>query len=339
MATTDCHDYEKLSDQIQRQKKYAWDLNTDIPWSLGVDPRKALLPLDSNAIVFPGINGEERLALSQLTGLFVNAAISEMESVIDKLRVCAWKRCLKNFPVNPEIEALGELFFEEELKHAHLFRKFNHLFCEKMGLDSNELATILPQTYGSKFLDRIVSNAKAGGHAFWWVVASVEEVSIAVFQEMVGHEADIDPLFYDIHRRHMEEEVRHSNYAFLILDLIHQGPKGIRDTFFSKTDLILAQITSNAWILSELQKIWRVKDLVQKSGHPFYQKICRTLSHFGKIPSRQLPSVLYCEAPYLSLFLNLRHHKMTLSKAHSSNTPHLPLPKPRPSATFANLPL
>ncbi|MBI1861465.1 MAG: diiron oxygenase [Deltaproteobacteria bacterium] len=326
MATNNCHAFDLLSNQISRQKKYAWDLERDLPWELGVDPDKFLLPLDENAIVFPGLDDELRLALSQFAGLFVNTAISEMEGVIDKLRDCAWRECLRRNPVNPELETLGELFFDEELKHSRLFKRFNLAFCDRLGIDPKYLQQILPQTFGSRFLDTIIDNAKDGGHAFWWVVASVEEVSIGVFRQMASEKAGIDPLFFEVHRRHMEEEMRHCNYAFLILDLIHKRSKNLRQHYHARTDLILAQTSSSTWLLGELQKMWRV----QKMGslHPFFTRLVRVVPHFKRISPLKLPHILYASSPYLSLFLNLRRHPLTLAKAIQTGTPHLPMPRP-----------
>ncbi len=57
-----------------------------------------------------------------------------MEDVANKIRGVAWRDVLDAYPVNPEMYALGEQFFEEEAKHAQLFRRYNDLFCEQMVL-------------------------------------------------------------------------------------------------------------------------------------------------------------------------------------------------------------
>ncbi len=46
-----------------------------------------------------------------------------------------------------------------------------------------------------------------GGHAFWWVVAVVEEVALLIYQAVYRHRKQMDPLFYQIHRKHFEEEI------------------------------------------------------------------------------------------------------------------------------------
>ncbi len=116
-------DHEALRAQIQSQKDHSWDLERDVPWEKGIDKECFLLPLDEDSIVFPGASAEQRLALSQYTGLVINATISEMEAVIHKLKDSAWRSVLKSYPVNPEMIELGELFFSEEGKHSELFSR------------------------------------------------------------------------------------------------------------------------------------------------------------------------------------------------------------------------
>lgn len=332
MATRDCHAFESLGDQIARQRRHAWDIQKDIPWQLGVKPNHFLLPLDKDSLAFPGLSDEQRLALSQLAGLFVNSAIAEMESVIDRFRDSAWRQMFRAFPVNPEMEVLGELFFDEELKHSLLFRKFNHLFCHELGIDPEALASLLPQLFGTHFLDRIARNAKSGGNAFWWIVAGVEEVSIQIYQEMAPHRAAIDPLYFEIHRRHMEEETRHCNYAFLVLDLIEHSPKSLIGQIRTRADLILAQVYSTSWMLGELQKLWKLKKM--GTLHPFFSTLASVLPHLRKVPALELAKRLFANTPYVSHFLNLRFHRGTYERALSTGMPFIPMPKPNSPRTF-----
>jgi hypothetical protein len=71
-------DHAALRAQAKRQRKYAWDLMEDIPWSRGIDTSKYFLPLDRDAIAFPGCAEEQKLALSQLLGLIVNCATAQI---------------------------------------------------------------------------------------------------------------------------------------------------------------------------------------------------------------------------------------------------------------------
>src|SRR5262249_37618643 len=135
MKATDPLDYETLEHQTRLQRRLAWDLERDIPWELGVDVGRPFLPLDDWGIAFPGASGAQRPALSQFMGLVVNATISEMEDALPKLRQAGWQRLLDEYPANPELRDLGELFFAEEAKHARAFSRYLTEFCHATGVD------------------------------------------------------------------------------------------------------------------------------------------------------------------------------------------------------------
>ena len=233
MSGNGIYNHEALGAQVARQRKYAWDLEKSIPWKIGVDSDRYLLPLDSDSIAFPGASAEQRVILSQLIGLIINSTIAEMENVINNLRASAWEKVLRSYPVSPEMWELGHLFFVEENKHALAFERYNRVFCAQTGIDPDLMKQLLPRAFGSVFLKAVIANANSGGNAFWWIVASVEEVSMVLYKQINQSRDSVDPLYYLVHRRHMEEETRHHNYAFLMLDLIQrrQGAVEVDDPF------------------------------------------------------------------------------------------------------------
>jgi len=332
MRVANPFDNEALALQVLRQKKHAWDLEKSIPWSTPIRTDQYLLPLDHDSIAFPGASAEQRLALSQLMGLIINSTIAEMENVINVMRTTAWENILKKYPVNPELWALGDLFFIEENKHALAFQRYNDKFCEAMGIQKDDLARLIPKAYGSLFLKAISLNAKAGGHAFWWIVGSVEEVSMILYRQIQLNHEGVEPLFYTVHRRHMEEEARHHNYAFLMLELIQQSSPSVRGIFHRATDLLLSQIFSTGWILSELHKVFTVKDLRKKN--PFFEVLASALPLLEKMSYLELAQRLFISAPYVSLMLNTRNHPLTIATAKDRFSLRLPLPKPVAKSTF-----
>ena len=320
---------EALSAQIESQKKHAWCLEQDIPWEKGVDLNRFLLPLDQDAIAFPGANAEQRLALSQLMGLIINATIGEMEKVIHKLREVAFENILREYPVNPEMWELGDLFFKEEAKHSAAFARYVDVFADTMGIDRDQLDRLLPKAFGSLFLKKIMENARSGGFAFWWVVASVEEVSIEIYRPLQQYRDEIDPLYHMIHLRHLEEEARHRNYAFLMLDLLTRQPPSLKLWMRKKTDLILAQGLSAAWVLSELSKVHEAKAL--RHEHPFFATIHSALPLMKKVSFPDLFRRLFVSAPFISLVLNQRYHRHTRKTAQDFGILSFPYPEPRMS--------
>src|SRR4029078_6172007 len=149
MGTVALLDDVSLAAQIELQRKHAWDLEKDIDWKVGIDGGKFLLPLDEDAIAFPGATARQRMAISQLMGLVINSTIAEMEDVIHKLKDTAWNTLLRKYPVNPEIRALGELFCEQERKHSRAFDRYIQLFCDAQGIARSDLDRLVPKAFGS----------------------------------------------------------------------------------------------------------------------------------------------------------------------------------------------
>ena len=308
MRAIDPFDYTEIAQYLKQQRKAAWDVDTCVDWSMGVDPTKQLLPLDDTSIAFPGASAEQVLALSQLMGLIVNSTISEMEDCLPRLKKFAWDDVLKDYPVGPELRELGEQFFAEEAKHAKAFKRYLGAFCEDSGIDQDELDILLPKAFGSHFQSAIISNAKSGGRAFWWVVSNVEEVSINIYQGIFRNRSDIDPLFFHLHRRHLEEESRHANYAYLMMNLIDQRRLGVRGWWHRKADFSWAQLVAMPWVLSELHKFFKVKEL--KHHHPFFEVLASCIPLYESLSFSDRVHRMFVGAPYVSWILNPNHRHM-----------------------------
>jgi hypothetical protein len=324
---------ETLARQAALQRRLGWDLEADIPWHLGVDTGKYLLPLDDCNIAFPGASAEQRLALSQYMGLVVNATISEMEDALPRLKFAGWERLLRGYPVNPEMRDLGELFFDEEAKHARAFRKYLGAFSASHGLELDDVDRLLPKAFGSFFQQAITANAVAGGHAFWWVVASVEEVSVSIYQHIFKNRKTIDPLFFQLHKRHLEEEARHANYAFLMLDLAGKQPASFKKLLHRKVDFLVAQIAGGPWVVSELAKFFEVKKLKHK--HPLFDVLASCVPLFESMSKPELVRRLFFAAPYVSWLMNpaWREDHRTLARALGAIVPPMPAPAEGPLST------
>lgn len=325
MRAIDPFDYAELARYLKLQRKAAWDLDTCVDWSMGVDSSKRLLPLDDMSIAFPGASSEQSLALSQLMGLIVNSTISEMEDCLPRLKKFGWYDVLQEYPVGPELRELGEQFFTEEAKHAAAFKKYLRVFCEDTGVDQDDLDLLLPKSFGSHFQSAIISNASSGGRAFWWVVSNVEEVSINIYHSIYRQRADIDPLYFHLHRRHLEEESRHANYAYLMMNLIDRRRLGIRGWWHRKADFSWAQLVAMPWVITELHKFFKVKDL--KHRHPFFEVLASCIPLYESMPFTDRVRRMFIAAPYVSWILNPNHRTLHQNFVARDKSWVLPFPQ------------
>ncbi len=205
MPNLDPFDFQSLAKQITSQKKMDPKLDQDIDWSQPIDRSKTFLPLTELEELFPDASMEQYIALSQWLGLVVNHTISEFEETLFELKQVAWQSVLEEFPVSSEMNELGEMFFALRAKHSRDFDQYQKIFCQTQGIDQDILESLMPKCYGTFFQSTITSNAIAGGPMLWWVLAEVEEASVDVCQNILDNWDLVDPLFCDIHRKHVKE--------------------------------------------------------------------------------------------------------------------------------------
>jgi hypothetical protein len=317
---------EALENLLKQQRRLAWDADVSINWRYGVDFTKPFVPLDKNHILFPEVSDAEKLAISQYMGLMIAATISEMELTMQRLREVSWRPYMERNAVNPELIALGENFFDEEAKHARVFQKFLDLSAAELNVSPEDLKSILPRV-NSGYVEKILrQNAKNDGLALWWIVTTVEEESILIFRMMKPHKAKLDPLYYELHHRHFEEEARHACYPFLMIELASALKTSPMTSWLRKTDFVVSEMLKLFWMFFELSKTLDISCF--KNHHPFF----RTLSGLiPKLKDRSLPGLLAAfvrETPYISTFINPLCYPHTKKAVAKSGVFHLPFPEP-----------
>jgi hypothetical protein len=322
-------DEVELARLLERQRRLAWDFEKAVPWEQGIDLERYFVPLDKDALIFPGASPEQRLAISQYLGLVIAQTFGEMETALVSAKELVWERNIKRWPVNPEFEAFGLQFFSEEEKHSRMFKRFLRSFALQTGIAPEELSGILPIVPGTVLHRALKLNTDAGGHALWWVLTLVEEVSVLIYKQLRPFKGQVDPLYFALHRRHFEEEVRHSPYSIWMLDHLYRHSRFPVGLVFRKTDLALAQALEIVWTFSSLCRVLKARSLRRK--HPFYAALasCTPLL-LRQSPVRAIQK-LFVNAPYVSLLLNPRTcsgYQSLISRLHAVP---LPTPDPKPA--------
>jgi hypothetical protein len=323
MFVPNLYNHEQLASYLKRQQEFAWDLEKDFPWDKGINLNTSFVPVQAQDFHLPFADANDLRVLSQYVGLLINSTICEMEKALDRSRKQCWENIMDRFPTNPEMEKLGEEFFIEEYKHSLAFDKYLDIFAQQTNVTREELKDVLPIFDHSKIEKLIRFNGIAGGMAMWWVVAAVEEESIAVYQSLVPHKNNTDPLFYEVHKKHFLEESRHAGYAFLMLDLYRTRASSEMANLFKKTDFLISEILQISWIMGELLKSRKIQKL--RSRHPFYEHLARLLPVITSESPWRLIARLFNKTPYISLILNPqrnRHLVKTVNEFGAWKLPH-----------------
>ena len=322
----DIYNEEKISKLLHVQKVHGINFDNDIKWNQSIDLSKSFLPLDNNAILFPEANLEQRLVISQLMGLIVAATISELEDVACQLKKPTWENILCKYPVNPEIYEMGELFYEDEEKHSRAFKRYIDLFAEQVNVEPKDLKEFLPISKKSFSRKIYKLNSLSGGMAIWWLIAAVEEESLLVFDHMRGSKDIVDPLYYDLHRCHYEEEIRHKSYAGIMLSINNEFSKTPMASIFRKLDFIIAEILNITWTFNQLFKIKNLKKF--KNHHPFFNTLSGLSDILKNRNSLEVMNTLFTTAPYIKEMLHLSEHKhikIMLDRFGAMSIPNFPL--------------
>jgi hypothetical protein len=252
----------KYQSQLAHQAANEWDLERDVPWQ-AIDSQKPLIPLDSLFSKIPGITPEERVALSQLLGLMTVKAIGEHEHVLSAIREHCERHVNPNVPNVEDLKLLMNQFFSEEAKHSAAFARYVSTFAQDAGISLSDLNQILPTFSARSWFTKIILwNGRLGGNAAWHLMQLTEHESVDLFRYLKTIDNTIDPLYYNLHRLHYEEELRHISFPPII---IRQG------NFRKSTQQLNSRFARGVhafWMLVQFMRLSHIHRL--RNRHPFF---------------------------------------------------------------------
>lgn len=319
----DIFNHHKIAQKIRVQKIKEWNLS-DINWEMGIDLSKPFLPFPQH----PNLSfasEEDSLVFSQYLGLIGANSIGSFEKAGHLLKPIMFDKILDKYPVGPEFREMGEQFFAEEVKHSKMFDRYIDTFADTLGISPEELRGVLPSADPNWEQKIYHLNSLVGGRAAWWLVVALEEVSILVYHLIRKAPMEVDPLTYEIHKLHFEEEIRHKSFAHMMLELLDQFSPAVANTFFNKVDFILMEVLHISWSFRQLAQSTRLRKL--KDAHPFFERLWEIQKKLAYSSPLKTFNFLFSEAPYISHTFHLdefRHVRKLLTEYGSYK---LPLPK------------
>ncbi len=291
----------------------AWAIE-DINWHQDIDLEKELLTLEDDEFISM-LSSRQKSALSHIMGLVIISAISAHENVIQDIKSGHWQRLKRNKQISSKVYNEGMEFFDDESKHSQMFNRYISKYLSKINLKKEEADEFLP-SYDKKsiFMRLAKFNMFLGGRAIWWLVASVENESLDLFREIHKRKRDIDPLYYEIHLKHFQEEIIHSSFAE---NLILSDDLG-KSTFLNRIDYIIADFLQITWALWQLVRLSKIQK--HESRHSFikdFVSIYSVIKQFGRI---RFLKYMFVKFPYLSMMLNSHHRKGMIKLLNKSTT-------------------
>lgn len=326
MRILDVNDPPRFESLVERMKRRAWDVDADFDWGAPIDLDRPLVPTAEVARMFPGLDPEQEVVLSQAIGLGIAGVFSDAEEFLDATRRELRPDFERLFAARPHLLALGEQFFDEERKHAETFRRYLDKWFVARGLDPGEFRRRKLSFLGSPQQAAIHRNARAGGLAFWWLVLIAEEESPLIYKVLDEAPDEIEPLYLRIHRKHFEEEARHATFAYTAMALLADEMSAARRAWHRRTDVMLCQALQ--WSFFAQAMVHQRSLLADGPDLPWTRTLRSAMARIETLPKSHLFRVLFREPTLLSPFLNYRFHANMVEMSESRRLWTLPLPRP-----------
>ena len=324
----DVGDPERIRRHTDLMRRKQWDLENDFDWRSPIDVTRPLLPPRAVDRMFPGLDPDERLALAQILGIVVIQIFSDAERFLSKTRDELWPDFERQFAGHPALLELGTQFFDEERKHAEMFRRYVDLWLVARGLDPVRFHATRPR-FSESWQHRVVlRNARRGGLAFWWLVLLAEEESPLIYEALEEDAGEIEPLYLSLHRKHFEEEARHATFAYTAMAYLADGMGASRAALHRRTDVILCQVLQWSFMAGAIAH--QRREMQSAPPSPFLDSVRRGLEKVRGLPLRHLFRVFFREPTLVSPFLNYRFHPNMVEMANTRRLWTVPLPAVSP---------
>lgn len=203
-----------LDTLMRRAEANAFDLEA-IGWARGVDFTKLFFPEHLTPLyhtaTYARLTPQEQLDYNQLYGCAINEQFVFLEDRF-LVQVVGGLKKRSKLDLSPELHAALDLFLEEEIKHTEMFRRLARLTAPERyaGGDFYFLRLGRAERVLLDFMAR-----RPDFFVFWvWLALAFEEKTIDYYRHYQRHvkerpDRPIDPLYMDVHRHHMLDEVRH----------------------------------------------------------------------------------------------------------------------------------
>jgi hypothetical protein len=295
-----------------RDSQVDFDFDGGIPWSMGLDLNRNLLPVDTDSEFFNSLDASEKHATSWALGLLAASAIKEHEQILNELRHIAY----------PENEAKGNKFFLEEAVHSQAYQRFLDMAAVSLNITKEELASFLPKFKKSSIPAILYAlEGKLGGNAIWWAVAATEEESIRLFQKISREREVTDEVFFTLNQLHFLEESRHSSFSY---QMIYKKAGAFKNTL-RKFSFGVSRVLQTVWLFQELNSFKNVKKL--RHCHPLLENMARVSEKLEALTIRQKLKLILKDISYTRMMTRPEAHPRLRRALEKENVFILKLPE------------
>jgi predicted metal-dependent hydrolase len=201
---------------------------------------------------WPRLGPEQALRANQITGLCFNELITFFETAFAPAVLAA----LRRRAIPPELADCLRHFLADEARHSAMFQRLNRLSAPGWYARSPYRLVRVPRAV--RAVVRLLTRHPALFPAVLWIMLALEEHSLEVSRRCAGVEADLEPHWARAWRAHFEDEVRHVQVDWHLIERFHAAqPPSMRraNAFLVRTGIarfLLAPSRSGLRVLSAL---------------------------------------------------------------------------------------
>lgn len=168
----------------------------------------------------------EKLRYNQITAMHFNELIAFFETTFSGVLEAVLES--RAFSLPAELREAVVQFAEDERRHTQMFRDLN-LASEPAWYARGPHHLVQASKAGVWILSRVARRPDLFP-AVLWVMLVMEEKALAMARDVLREQESLEPHYVAVHRAHLEDEVRHVQVDWHLLERLYPGrPRGVRE--------------------------------------------------------------------------------------------------------------
>jgi rubrerythrin len=233
----------------------------------------------------------QALRANQITALYFNELIGFFEKSLAPPLLAALSRS-EAATVSPELQEALRRFAEEERRHSEMFRSLNRLSAPSWYARGDYHVLAVPRLASAVL--RFLTRHPVAFPAVLFLMLAMEEHSIEVSRRcgLVAKER-IEPTWAAVYRAHLEDEVRHVQMDWHLLDRFYDG----RSAAVRRVNAVLLRVMFANFFLRPTRSGPRVVSLLVREFPQLAARKPRMVGELRRLPSRpEYVAMMYSRA-------------------------------------------
>jgi len=159
-------------------------------------------------------------------------------------------------------------------------------------------------------------------------VINVEQQFLHLYSLIAPHEKNLEPLHFELHQKHFEEEARHAPFPYLLIELMSERTRSPWTKAKGRIALMMAHFLQSAWTVDSL-RIAKKNIAGLSHTHRFFADLESALPLLERQSFSRLMWRMFTRSPFVSSLVNPSAHKKVNRFARKNGIFVIPFPEPK----------